>query len=83
MLNTGKKGELECVKGIEEKQVFLQCTDCGKIYRAIRNASVEQLYINNECPSCGHYRAINLGPNQDDIYLYYDVSLDERYFIYK
>lgn len=68
------------MKYTEGKQTYLQCCHCGKIYTVNRKSNIEQLYINSVCPNCSHGKSINLGDDPDDIYLFYDVTLDERYF---
>ena len=62
------------------EQTYLQCCHCGEIYTVERKMSIEKLYINSYCPNCEHEKAINLGSDPNDIYLFYDVTLDERYF---
>ena len=68
--------------GRSEDRTFLQCTDCGKIYDVYDDISIEALYVHSCCPRCGHIRALNIGNSEDEKYLYYDVSLDERYYKY-
>ena len=67
---------------MKSEQTYLQCCHCGEIYIVQRKAKIENLYINSCCPNCEHGRAINLGSNTSDIYLFYDVTLDDRYFNY-
>jgi predicted RNA-binding Zn-ribbon protein involved in translation (DUF1610 family) len=65
-----------------EDRTYLQCTNCGEIYRVDDYISAEKVYINSYCPYCGHERALNVGNSLDDIYIYYDVTLKKDYFIY-
>ena len=65
-----------------EGRTFLQCTDCGKIYRVDRAYSIESLYVDSFCPRCNNGRALNIGNDEMDLYLYYDVTKDSRYSEY-
>ena len=58
---------------------YAQCQCCGKIYQANENISVEKTIVNLECPRCGYCRALNCG-NEEDIYYFYNVNLDEKYY---
>lgn len=59
---------------------FLQCRKCGKIYSVERKFNTEDYIVENVCLRCGHDKALNLGEKEEDIYLYYDNSLDERQY---
>ena len=37
---------------------------------------------NVHCPYCGETRGLNLGERKEDIYFYYNVNLDDRYYNY-
>ena len=63
-------------------RTFLQCTRCGKVYSVENKIDIESLYIESYCRRCGNGKALNLGDNANDIYIYYDNSLDKRYYIY-
>lgn len=65
-----------------EGRTFLQCTNCGKIYRVNERISIETVYVDKYCPHCGHKRALNCGENEDDLYTLYNPGLDERYYNY-
>ena len=66
-----------------EDRTFLQCTNCGKIYEVEGKWSADDLYIDNYCSCCGHNnRMLIVCDDIDDIYKYYDNTLDERYYIY-
>ena len=68
-----------------KEEGWVQCARCGHLHKAtIHNLSDEDLYI--ESVHCGRCRDetkhLWIGPNKEDIYLYGDITLDERYFIY-
>lgn len=65
-----------------KKTNYMQCQNCGKIFRIDKEVSIEELIVNAECPECGYTRALNCGDNEDDIILYANINLDKRYFIY-
>lgn len=64
----------------KKKKTFVQCTNCGKIYQISHSVDVEKLYITAYCQECESRIAINLGDNISDIYKYYNVNLDDRYY---
>lgn len=65
-----------------EGGTYLQCCNCGEIFRVKRKYKDEALYIKSLCSRCGNRKALNLGEDKSDIYLYYDVTKDDRYFNY-
>lgn len=65
-----------------EDRTYLQCTNCGKIYQVECNISIEKTYVDNFCPYCDHTRALNCGNDEADLYIYSDITLDKRYYIY-
>ena len=42
----------------------------------------DDMYANWICNECGHSRLVYLCDNIDEIYIYSDVVLDERYYNY-
>ena len=68
--------------GKSEGRTYAQCTFCGKIYNTDDEIDVEELYINSYCPRCGHAKALHIGNNPNDVYLYYNPHNDERYYNY-
>lgn len=42
----------------------------------------DDMYANGSCNKCGHSRLLYLCDNIEDIYIYADNFLDERYFDY-
>ena len=62
---------------------YYQCTKCGEIIPLKKKLKLEDdMYANWICDECGHSRLLYLCDNIDDIYIYADVILDERYFNY-
>lgn len=69
MLTDGRKGS------------WVQCINCGKIHYIPQSTPIDELYIVTDCPCCGTEKHINLGDQKEDWYLYYDVTLDSRYYV--
>lgn len=42
----------------------------------------DDIYADLYCDKCKCSKALYLGDNKDDLYMLYDVTLDERYFYY-
>lgn len=61
---------------------WVQCTQCGKVYLINEYVPIDKLYIDAACPRCDNTRALNCGNKKEDIVLYYDPYLDERYYRY-
>lgn len=59
---------------------YVQCLNCGKIYIIERNISIDISIVKSECPRCHYGRGLNCGNDKDEIYYFYDSSLDERYY---
>ena len=70
------------MKSEERQSTFVQCQSCGEIYQIAGNISIEKSIIQSMCPRCGEYVGLNCGDNENDIYLYMNPNLDERYYIY-
>lgn len=71
------------MKAKSGQKTWVQCTQCGKVYSISQRVPVSELYVESECPKCGYEdMALNCGDNEDDIYLYYDPYMDERYYKY-
>jgi uncharacterized OB-fold protein len=66
----------------ERKITYIQCQDCGSIYRINRKISIEKSIVNVECSRCGSYVGLNCGNKKDDVYLYMNPNVDKRYYIY-
>ena len=66
----------------KEKGCWVQCQNCGHIYHIERYVPIDKLYITCECPKCDSSQGLNLGDNEDNIYLYYDANMDFRFYQY-
>ena len=66
----------------DPKGTWVQCTSCGEIYFIEETVPIDKLYVTSICPRCDDCTAINCGNKEDDIILYCDQYLDERYFRY-
>lgn len=64
------------------KPTWIQCVKCGHLFQTEQPVSIEELYVISICPKCGGRTGLNCGTERDDIYLYMDQGLDERYFDY-
>lgn len=63
-----------------KKKTFVQCQTCGKIFQVPYEVPIDKLYITTECSNCGQTQGLNLGDKEEDIYFYYNVNLDDRYY---
>ncbi len=61
---------------------FVQCRSCGHIYKIEASLPIDALIVEMACPKCDCDYALNLGDDKNDIYLYEDVNLDNRYYTY-
>ena len=61
-----------------------QCQICGYLHKVkTKDISDDDLYIEECCPRCrDETKHLWIGQNKEDIYLYGNTFLDERYFIY-
>lgn len=66
----------------KENKTWVQCRNCGHVYEVDRRISIEDLFVHAFCPRCNHNKALNCGESLDDVSLYADRTMDERYFIY-
>ena len=66
--------------------VWVQCQECGKLYKVKTkdtSMSDDDLYIQLCCPKCRDgTRHLLIGENREDVYIYGDITLDERYYKY-
>ena len=63
-------------------RTYVQCQHCGEVYKIPQKLSAETLIVKAECPTCNGTLALNCGEEYDDIYLYYNNALDERFYKY-
>lgn len=82
----GKLGNKMITKGggviMKQEQWWLQCSVCGHIHKKKMIYDVEDdLYIEEICPRCrGKTRQLVCSEKEDDIYMYYNVNVDPRYY---
>lgn len=69
---------------MRSESVNVQCQKCGTIFQVDeRENKVEKIYIHAQCPFCEHDgNMLNIGQDILDKYELYDVTMDERYYIY-
>ena len=65
---------------LKRKTCYIQCQDCGTIYTTPRKIPIEETFIRANCPNCGMTTGLNLGDNEDDIYLYMNINMDKRIY---
>ena len=70
---------------MEDKRAQFQCMQCGHLHwiEDPPNIDEDELYTKIECKSCK--QTVNhlwVGNQPEDLYLYYDVSKDERFYNY-
>lgn len=63
-------------------KTYVQCQNCGKVYKFPRIVARDKLYVQSYCPECGAETALNLGNKEEDIYELYNVNIDPRYYEY-
>lgn len=62
---------------------YFQCTKCGQIHYIEYPYNIEELYSTIWCEECeDETPQLWIGDNVEDKYLYYDVTMDEKYFLY-
>ena len=66
----------------KENGSYVQCLNCGNIYMTGRKFPVSASIVKQNCPRCGWHKGLNCGDNEEDIYIFYDNSLDERFYNY-
>jgi ribosomal protein L37E len=76
------KGGYIWVVGRKEDGNYIQCQRCGYIYRIPNKISIERSIIKSECPRCGDKIGLNCGAKEEDVYIFMNPNLDERYFNY-
>ena len=63
----------------EKEKTWVQCQFCGHLYQVESYVPIDVSIINSICPKCEYEKALNCG-SDEDIYRYYNVNLDERYY---
>ena len=77
-----KEGGYVWVSAGKEKGCYIQCQTCGHVYWLEEDVPIDKLYVASICARCGHGRGLNCGDKEEDIVVYADLNLDERYYIY-
>ena len=70
------------MKSRGEQGAFIQCQSCGNVYLIADKVSVEKSIVESVCPRCGGHIGLNCGDKEEDIYIYINPNLDERYYLY-
>lgn len=63
------------------KHTWVQCQICGEIIRLSYPIDMDKMYIAVDCPNCGITTGLNLGDDKDEIYNFYNVNVDPRYYL--
>jgi hypothetical protein len=63
---------------------WAQCQVCGRLNKVkMRDISEDDLYIEEHCPRCRDgTRHLWCGENREDIYIYYNLNADPRFYNY-
>ena len=62
---------------------YFQCRSCGFIHKEKIRVNIEEMFVELRCPRCrGETQHNWVGDDPEDVYLYADVNLDERYYKY-
>ena len=64
----------------KKKCCHIQCQVCGTIYTVQRNIPFEEMCVKANCPNCGVVTGLNLGYNENDVYVYMNENIDPRYY---
>lgn len=70
------------MKSKGKQSAWVQCQSCGNIYQIADKILIEKSIIQSMCPRCGEDIGLNCGDKEEDIYLYMNINLDERYYNY-
>lgn len=70
------------MKSKGKQSTWVQCQSCGNIYQIADKVLIEKSIIQSVCPRCGENIGLNCGDKEEDIYIYMNPNLDERYYIY-
>lgn len=66
----------------KENFTWIQCQTCGKIHQSPYTVPIDETFIVVNCPECGVTTGLNLGCDENDIYLYMNINADYRYYNY-
>lgn len=70
------------MKSNGKESTWIQCQSCGNIYQIANKISIEKSIVNSMCPRCEGRVGLNCGDKEQDIYLYMNINLDNRYYNY-
>lgn len=65
-----------------KKRTYVQCQTCGRIFQIPYTVEIDKLYIEAECSNCGESTGLNLGDQEEEIYNFYNVNVDPRFYNY-
>lgn len=65
-----------------KERTWVQCLNCGHIHIVERKIPISVSVVKCECPRCEYLKGINCGNKEEDVYIFYDPGLDERYYNY-
>ena len=68
--------------GTRKEKTWIQCLNCGHIHIVERKIPISVSVVKLECPKCEWSKGLNCGNKEEDVYIFYDPGLDERYFNY-
>lgn len=68
--------------GGEKRGSWIQCTTCGEMHKSCSEYPIDEMYVNDYCPNCNSYKGLHLGNREEEIYEFYDVNLDVKYYTY-
>ena len=64
-----------------KEEGWVQCQVCGKLKKMKIQPSEDDLYIYEYCPHCrDETKHLWCGEDETEIYVYYNVNVDPRYF---
>lgn len=70
------------MKSNGKQGTFVQCQCCGNIYLIPDEISIEKSLIKSDCPMCSGHVGLNCGYKKEDVYIYMNLNLDDRYYNY-
>jgi hypothetical protein len=67
-----------------KREVFVQCQNCGKLYKREIEYNIEDIYIKLDCSGCRDDTThLICSEDEDEIYHLYNLNADPKYYIYK
>lgn len=60
---------------------LVQCQRCGHVHKTKVQLSDDDLYVYKYCPKCrDETSSLYCGKDKTDVYIYYNINLDARYY---